>query len=269
MEAANNTAELDYASIDARLLCVHAPRLSDARRAVASVKEAEAAWEILQREGFVPASFVEPGQRFFAGLPGVRMIERPYPISRDDAACIAAATDVIVVVEALARRIVAALELWGQPPPRKIVWTVLPPGKVKQRQLRGAYGVCDAMHLAALHAGHASAGDDSTIWTAAAKLSAQRGRSAAQHVFAHDVSMHESWVRAVRARATVPWGPYLKRLDSGSKQYVPVCIPRSLVGRSVADLPDPISPLLAIWNAGCVLDTVTDEAVLLHLPVPQ
>jgi hypothetical protein len=257
----------DYVALHDRLLHLPMPRLPMMLDAIASAKDGRSAWEQLGAQNLVPAAWASDPRRIFLGPMGSRKYPQHHPITPQHAAIVAAAIDTMQVVEELAWRIAEALEPWGQPIPRQIHWNLLPPGKWKQQQLRGVHALCDAMHLAGLHAGH-GAYDGTVVWPVAATLSSKGGRNAAQRVFERDVSMHEDWTRAITANAKVPRGPFLRRLKNMQGDYVAVCIPEALVGRSIRELADPLSPLLAIWEAGCAPGMITDEAFILHLPPP-
>jgi hypothetical protein len=107
--------------------------------------------------------------------------------------------------------------------------------------------------------------NDTAAWDDAAQLSSQRGRNAAQRVFAHDVAMHAAWRHAVDVNAVVPPGPFGQVLVPG-EGYRPLHAPEALVGRPFALLADPMSPLIAIWEAGCVLTLLTQQRICLSLP---
>lgn len=255
----------DYSSLHERLLRLSLPRLPAMLDAVAQAKDGRSAWEQLCADNVVPVTWANDPRRIFLGPMGSRTYPQPHPQTPQRAAMVAAAIDTIQAVEEHAWRIASALEPWGQSTPRQIHWNFLPVGKLKQQQLRGMHALCDALHLAGLHAGH-GAYDGTVVWPAAANLSSKGGRTAAQRIFERDVSMHEDWTRAIVANAKVPRGPFLRRLGPHHRGYESVCVPEPLVGRSFTELEDPMSPLLAIWEAGCALGMITDEAFVLHLP---
>lgn len=254
---------------DKRLMQLDAPQWVEMQKAIADIKDARAAWERLGSLGLFPHAWLGPdAPRVFGVGAENRMRERGYPGSPAQAAFVAAAQETLSRVETLAFAIAKALEPWGQSPPTKVIWHFLLPGKLKQKQLRGEYAVCDALHLASLHAGQGCAARGFHEPNLAAELSSQPGRSAAQHIFAHDVGMYENWMRALAFDATLPRGPFWQRHNWFTRQYEPVCMPESLVGKRVRDLDDPFRPLLGIWEAGCVLHTISPEGILLCAQMP-
>jgi hypothetical protein len=218
----------DYFGLDRRLLQIASPRFDEATRVVAGASDRRAAWEALVAAGLLPASWAASDRRTFTSAHGPRRREEPYPRALD-AARIAGAAQLMVAVEELADRIAVALDPWGQPRPERIVWRLLPPGRLKQRWIRSIHAACEPMHLADLCATNSLS--DTAAWSDAASLSSQRGRDAAQRVFAHDVAMHAAWRHAVDVGAEVPPGPFGQVLVPG-EGYRPLRAPEALVGRS-------------------------------------
>ncbi|MCA9651046.1 MAG: hypothetical protein H6712_22105 [Myxococcales bacterium] len=258
---------MDYEAIDRALLQPRLPRWRAARAAVAGVRGGHAAWEAATTAGLVPASWAEPGRRTFMRGGGGAERERPIPASADEVARVVAASAIIEAVEALARELVAALEPWGQAAPRRIAWSLLPAGRLRQSWIRSRHAVCEALALAGLHASNAAFAALGSGASAGARLSALRSRSAAQRIFAHDAVMHEDWQRVVAAGVVVSRGPF-GWIREGLGEPRAMLVPEPLVGRPFAALPDPMSPLLAIWAAGCALGSLSEARMVLHLGAP-
>ncbi|WP_164013087.1 hypothetical protein [Pyxidicoccus trucidator] len=271
---ANRT--FDFFALDQQLLRLESPRFQEALIEVRGTKDAGAAWDRLLGRGLLPASWAEPGRCVFR-VPRIptrgrnsEYREQPRPRSTEAVAWVAASAEVMLAVEALAWEVAEALVPWGQSLPRRLVWHVLPRRKLKQFELRREGTLCHAMAMLDAHTGKAAPRTPGAPASTVARLSRLRARDAARRVFTQDVSIYEHWARAVAAGALVPRGPYHAQYRRVGMEYVrfPFSLPEALVGRPYAELPDPCSPLMAIWDAGCMLGWMSDDALVLHLPPP-
>ncbi len=224
------------------------PRLDEARAAVAHCTDADDAWETLAARGLLPLEWLNPGRRWFlhehppAGATPSAMANRPRSISD----CVAFASDIVAITaaETLAREMSNALTVWGASRPPILCW------KLARRPLIGAFAKPFGTPAdAARHALGASAPSiDAAAQRSVEILLQEAGErlELGKRLFASNYCGRAVYA-AARARALV-----IEKVVSGSYAYRDV--PRALVGRTFAEVPDPFEPLFALLSLGYAVD---------------
>lgn len=246
-----------------RLLRPERDRLDEAR-AIAAGREARDAWRALSDRGLVPPSWVDDPRRSFRSLGGA---SHRGPPSASCAASFASIAAAMARAEELGRAIAEALAPWGGDRPDAIAWRLLPRGRrVRQRALRSDAHPSLAMLCAANAAENLGPRPIDPWATIAVRLSQRRGRSAEARIFERDVADAMAWRRASGGRVVVSAWPVPQIFDHRRSAYIALAIPASTYGRRFDELPDPFTPLLAIWRLGFALDRIGGDAIVLIAP---